>query len=521
MKNIYGYIRVSSVKQGDGVSLEVQKRDIIAFAHTKNLNIVEWFEEQKSASKGFRPEFNRMIEMLYDKQADGFVAHKIDRMMRNRHDWAIINELIDGGCEVLSADGTTLDDVNGRFMGDIQAAVATRFSHNLAQETKKGLYGRLAQGVFPFRAPIGYLDNGKGNNKSIDDSKAPFIKQLFELYIYKGYSVPMLVDEMYSRGLRNLNGKKVTKNGMITILKSPFYAGIIRVKGQTFKGNHLPLITVKTHQKTQEILDGKANAKVFKHDFLFRKMITCKECGYKLIGELQKGQVYYRCHTKDCSTKSINESTAECFINKMLRNISITDSEFNIMKNKLSNSESDWQDKQREFARVIKLKENVLNNRQERITNLLIEGTIEKDLYNAEKGKILSEYQCLEEQKKSIFSQDSTYYENIVEYLELAKSPYLLYDLLNKEEKREYLKKVTSNLFVEGKKLMISIVYPFHTLLNRHYFSLRVDNHTSHRKMESVLVLEDPNAPLEIQTPLDEAGCERFINYLVDNHFNN
>ncbi len=69
-KSVYGYIRVSTKKQGDGVSLEVQKNDIIRFAQTKNLHIAEWFEEQKSASKGFRPQFNYMIEQLYNKEAE-------------------------------------------------------------------------------------------------------------------------------------------------------------------------------------------------------------------------------------------------------------------------------------------------------------------------------------------------------------------------------------------------------------------------------------------------------------------
>ena len=118
MKHIYGYIRVSTKKQGEGVSLEVQKRDIETFAKQKQLKITYWYEEKKSASKGFRPEFNRMIADLHDKKAEGFIMHKIDRISRNNHDWALVNDLIDSGYEVHSAtENLNLKEVSGAYDG--------------------------------------------------------------------------------------------------------------------------------------------------------------------------------------------------------------------------------------------------------------------------------------------------------------------------------------------------------------------------------------------------------------------
>lgn len=519
MKNIYAYIRVSTVKQGDGVSLEVQKKDIERFAQQKNLNIVEWFEERKSASKGLRPQFNRMIENLYNQEADGFVAHKIDRMMRNRHDWAIINELIDEGCEVLSADGTTLDDVNGRFMGDIQAAVATRYSHNLALEAKKGLYGRLAQGILPFPAPIGYLDQGKAKLKTIDPVKAPLIVQLFELYALKGYSVLMLVDEIYNRGLRNNRNNKLCKNGIIRVLRNPYYAGIIEVKGQQFESTHTPLIPMNLYKKTQEILDGKANAKIQKHDFLFRKMIKCQHCGRTLIGELQKGEVYYRCHTKECPNKSLTESCVKSYIKRMFQAITITDSEILDIEQILSTNTLTWREKQKEGLQIIQMQKGSLRSRQERITSLLINETIDDETYHAEKKKILTESKLLEEKEEAASQENSSLIETIAKKLELANNPYYIYELLNTEDKREFLKSITSNLLLDGKKLVITMLFPYLELANRNFFSFGAPSQDRLRETESCLVLGD-KIYTEIPKPLDKKGCERFINYLIENQIN-
>ncbi len=41
------------------------------------------------------------------------------------------------------------------FSADIQGVVAADYVRNLREETKKGLYGRLKQGIYPLGAPIG------------------------------------------------------------------------------------------------------------------------------------------------------------------------------------------------------------------------------------------------------------------------------------------------------------------------------------------------------------------------------
>lgn len=61
MKTCFGYVRVSTVKQGDGVSLEAQRDAILAFASRNNLSVGQWFEEKETAAKRGRPIFNKMI----------------------------------------------------------------------------------------------------------------------------------------------------------------------------------------------------------------------------------------------------------------------------------------------------------------------------------------------------------------------------------------------------------------------------------------------------------------------------
>lgn len=292
------------MRQGErGVSLPEQRDAILRYATRQELQINKWFEEQQTAAKRGRPIWSQMLKLLRLGNARGVVIHKIDRSARNLKDWADLGELIDQGIEVHFAnESLDLLSRGGRLSADIQAVVAADYIRNLREEAKKGIYGRLKQGFYPMRAPIGYLDNGAGKAKTIDPVKGPLVRTAFELYGTAHWSIPTLIKEMFRRGLRNHARKEVTDNGLWTILTNPFYTGVIRIyrTNQTFDGNHEPLISKHLFERVQDIMHGRLNARVRTHDFLFRKFITCRSCGYHLIGERQKGHVYYRCHTKDC-----------------------------------------------------------------------------------------------------------------------------------------------------------------------------------------------------------------------------
>jgi site-specific DNA recombinase len=304
MKKFFGYIRVSTAKQGEhGVSLQEQHDAITRYAERNALEIGEWFEERETAAKRGRPVFNRMLRLLKQGRADGVIIHKIDRSARNLKDWADLGELIDQGIEVHFAnESLDLHSRGGRLSADIQAVVAADYIRNLREETRKGFYGRLKQGIYPLPAPLGYLDMGAGKVKEPDPRRAPLVRRAFEMYGSGRYNLDDLVEEMFRLGLRNRNGGRVTRTGLSVLLNSPFYMGLIRLRrtGETFLGSHPPLISKSLFDRVQKILEGRFNTRTQKHDFLLRRLFTCKLCGYSLIGEMQKGHVYYRCHSKDC-----------------------------------------------------------------------------------------------------------------------------------------------------------------------------------------------------------------------------
>src|SRR5215468_2851653 len=215
MKQFYGYVRVSTAKQGEkGVSLQEQRDAIERYSQRNGLKISEWFEERETAAKRGRPIFNKMLTLLNKGKSDGVIIHKIDRSARNLKDWADLGELIDEGIEVHFAnESLDLHSRGGRLSADIQAVVAADYIRNLREETRKGFYGRLKQGLYPLSAPIGYIDKGKGKAKEPDPMNAPFVRKAFDLYSTARYSLDTLLPELHQLGLRNKKGGPVSRNG--------------------------------------------------------------------------------------------------------------------------------------------------------------------------------------------------------------------------------------------------------------------------------------------------------------------
>src|ERR1019366_5716922 len=175
MKEYIGYTRVSTVKQGTtGVSLQEQRDAILRYAERNDFHVATWLEETETAAKQGRPIFNQALKLLRSGKAQGIILHKLDRGARNLKDCAAIGELSDQGSEVhFVNESLDLHSRGGRLSADIQAVVAADFIRNLREETRKGFYGRLKQGFYPLRAPIGYLDQGRGQAKAIDPVRAP------------------------------------------------------------------------------------------------------------------------------------------------------------------------------------------------------------------------------------------------------------------------------------------------------------------------------------------------------------
>jgi DNA invertase Pin-like site-specific DNA recombinase len=465
MKTYFAYIRVSTIRQGEhGSSLHEQRDAIQSFAVRHDLAIVAWFEERETAAKVGRSEFTRMLAALKKGKASGVIFHKIDRSARNLKDWSAVQDLADQGIDVrFTQESVNLGSNEGKLTGDFLAVISSHYIRNLREEVRKGIRGRLKQGIYPRPAPIGYLDQGGGKPKTLDPVRAPLIREAFELYASSRYPLRALSDELYRRGLRNKPGKQVGVNRLSEILKNPFYVGIIRLRrsGESFPGVHESLISKSLFDQVQSVLAGKATIQWRSHDFLFRRMIRCAHCGYSLIGELQKGRVYYRCQTSTCPTLSIREDAVHASIAPFLTKLTLSREESEELAARMRSFVGDRQSRREDRLRSINLHMDQLNARVSRLIDAYLDSAVDRPLFEERKFALLMERKALEESRACIGAGIDAVEKDLADYLELLKDLSLSYETANAQEKRQLLKTITSNLVADGKKLVVELHSPF------------------------------------------------------------
>jgi DNA invertase Pin-like site-specific DNA recombinase len=469
MKQLFAYIRVSDPKQGKGVSLDEQRSIIESYAARIGVTIVEWFVETRTAAKAGRPVFDRMVKLVRQGKAEGFVVHKLDRTTRNWYDWAEINSLLDSGVDVhVASDGVELRSNGSRLAADMEILVAVHYIRNLRQEALKGIHGRLQQGILPNAAPVGYLNCGAGKPKTIDPVKGHLVAKLFELYATGGYSLRELAAEAERLGIRNRSGRAYSFQQVDDLLRNPFYMGVIRSRRYgLFPGKHEPLVTVALFKRVQAVLAGKYARRTRRFTFLFRRFIRCQTCGRSLSGSERKGHVYYRCPTISCPTTSLREDAIEAVVREVLDAITLREEEAAFLEEELTRSFAD--EKTLREAKRAALQEalTAANARLSRLTDLLLDGKIDAAAHDEKRAGLVLERQELAQEIAALDAHEADYRAMAAKIFELLKTAEMLYETADATKKRQLLEIVVSNCTASGKSLEFTLREPFATFAKR------------------------------------------------------
>ncbi len=458
-RDFFAYVRVSTTKQGQGVSLQEQRAAIERYAEKEHLVIGRWFEEQETAAKRGRPVFSAMLRALRKGEAAGVVIHKIDRSARNLRDWADIGELIDQGVEVRFAnEPLDLTSRGGRLSADILAVVAADFIRNNREETRKGFYGRLKQGLYPLNAPLGYLDQGSGKPKAVDPIRGPLVKRIFELYATGRHNFHDLLSAACELGLWNKNGRPLSQTAISTILNNPFYAGVIRLRsGETFQGVHEPLVSASLFGRVQTVLQKRTMARHTTHEYRFRRLFACATCGYSLIASRHKGHVYYRCQTRTCPTTSVREEALAEAVERTLGEIRFTPEEIATLERLLPEEQVVQVEVERAQTKAIRQILQFTKARIARFVDLYVAGGFDRQEYDTYRSREEANRRRLEAVLRELQTNGRSTFVGLPSAPPTLASPAALYSLASDDLRRELLQLLTEERKVERREITIRV----------------------------------------------------------------
>lgn len=336
MKKALLFCRVSSREQEEsGYSLPAQQKLLTEYAIKQNLNIKKVFSISESASGSKqRTIFNEMLAYLHKHEIEALVVEKTDRLSRNIKDAVVINEWINSNPEfqvhfvkenfVLTKESRS----NEKFIWNIKVSVAQYYIDNLSEEVKKGQKEKLSQGWLPTKPPIGYKSVGEEGHRMhvIDEVTMPIVRKMFLDYATGNCSLKVLTYDVNSK-LNPLIDRTLSISEVHRYLSNPFYIGLNKWNRQVKPGNQETFIDKDTFDKVQQVLKGKNTPKVQKHQYIFRSLIKCAECGGLITWEKHKGIVYGHCnHYRDCKqNKTVKDHELEQKLIPALKSLKVTD----------------------------------------------------------------------------------------------------------------------------------------------------------------------------------------------------
>jgi site-specific DNA recombinase len=298
------YARVSTDKQAQKeLSIPAQIDAMRQHARRNGWKVVGHFVDKgESAKTANRPELKRLISHCKDQQGINLVmVHKIDRLARNLVDYATIKAILkQKGIRLISVSEPFEDNSIGHLLENIIASISEWYSANLGDEIRKANLAKLKQGEWPHQAPVGYKAV-KGPNNRVrhvpDEKTSPLIHQAFELFATGNYSLKLLSESMFDRGLATRYGRMYSEENMKRILSRQFYVGRLVWNDDDFEGKHEPIVPKDLFYSVQEVLKRRSADKGEKGrlTFLLRGVASCRVCRRRLTGEVHARGSYYRC----------------------------------------------------------------------------------------------------------------------------------------------------------------------------------------------------------------------------------
>lgn len=301
------YTRVSSAKQMDGLSLDVQLKATNEYAEKYKLCVREHFGgTYESAAKDERKEFQRMIKYLKTTKykITKILVYSLERFSRNDNSIWLSSQLRKLGTEIISVTQPIDTSNPAGIMQQKMLFLFGEFDNQLRrQKCMAGVKEHLIQGEWVTAPPVGY-DSVKVNKerKYVINETGLIIKKMF--YWKAKERMPNIEIQKRLAAL----GFHYRLRRISEILSNPFYCGKMvhkALEGEIAEGKHEKLVSEAIFLQANNILAEKKlglQTKKERPEIALKRFIRCSNCNQPMRGYIANGydMPYYKCNTAGC-----------------------------------------------------------------------------------------------------------------------------------------------------------------------------------------------------------------------------
>ena len=474
-KRAVSYIRVSTREQAqrggseEGFSLPAQREANKRKAQSMGALVVKEFADRgESARSANRPELQKMLAYLKeDGGIDYVIVHKLDRLARNRADDVEINRAFeDAGVRLVSTSENIDQTPGGMLLHGIMSSIAEFYSRNLANEVIKGMGEKARNGGTLGKAPLGYV-NVRGRDENgrevrtveLDEERAPLVRLAFTEYATGNWTVRGLAEHLNNRGLTiPPTARKPTNPVSVrllqTLLRNPYYKGIISFQDVEYAGAHEPLVDAATWQTVQDILTAHTNGERQRmHNHHLKSTIVCGLCGARLLVQHSTSRAsgtyhYFVCARRhrvhDCTFKAVLIDEVEARVAELYQQIRLSSDDRRDIERYLRAEFAHIQANRQQDIQRLTTRQQQLEDQRHKLLEAHYAGAIPLDLLKKEQDQLTSSILAIQRELDGYTADAALVEQHLTQALDLLEDCSRLYAAVP-----AHLKKLLNQVFFE------------------------------------------------------------------------
>ena len=486
-------LRVSSSKQKDNSSHDVQEQEITSYAQKNNLNIIKMVRIVESAwDSDYREEFHETIISAVDQGIYNILFYMTDRESRNFTDIETNQKLIKQGKIAVHyvKDNKILDknSSNSEFlMREFQTLTDKQLSCTISSKVKDAMRCKAQSGSYPgSKVPLGYMLQRGANGVSIavpdvNEENIKLARREFKLKSQnKSYNDirSTIVDEgliPYDK-IKNYHISSIQRR-----IENQFYRGTFTWNGIIYNGSHEIIIDRNVLDVVDSFAKNKypikytdSNTGLYAYGWM-----KCAVCGCNVVfdpkakkskktGKVTSNFHYYHCsngkkeHDKQMN---ISESKIKEQFEAAIDSFSITEVQAQQIADALNKTQEKMKVAIRRQMEDFRQALINLNVERDKVYNFLSKGTIDELEYKRQIANLNSEglrYTRLLENASVKVSDAGMQTAKYI--LELAIKAKGLWSKQSQMEQRAFLDRLLSNPRLNGETIEYDLKKPLFVL---------------------------------------------------------
>jgi site-specific DNA recombinase len=395
--------------------------------------------------------FQEMIARCQNGEIDMILTKSISRFARNTVDTLnYVRMLKDKNIAIFfEKENINTLDMNGELLLTIMSSLAQQEVESLSQNVKIGLQMKMKRGeMVGFNGCFGYDYNPETKTLSINEDEALTVRMIYDMYL-QGYGTTTIAKRLIELGIKNKKGEvSWHTHGVMGIIKNEKYKGDILL-GKTFttdpiskrrlanfgeenqyyiRDHHEPIVSREVWDEAERIRKKRAKNKVvettgnrerYTRQYAFSSMCECAYCGHKLTRRTRHSSSIYEKPVWQCmnatkngiancpNCKAIDEAILEgAFLDAFKLLAGNFDDVLDVVLSYVEESANNDDNIRRK--QQIDKDISALESKKSRMTDMLIDGTITKEVYDEKLVEFTRKLHTLSDKRKILADSIST-----------------------------------------------------------------------------------------------------------------